>query len=300
MTKIKFDLSGSDPEKARAGTGEPPKPGVYDAVVKEINPGFSKDEKSGQPDKERPRLEVIFSITDDRHKGFPMWLYLTFGESALWKYDQFLQAYGIVNDKKRKGEWDTNQVVGKPCKLRVRGGVGQDGQTYRPEVAAVLPIGASDDPDDFSDSLGDAEELGGDDEVVDEPDGDLLTEESLNALSKPDIAAVAKEMGVPYSGKRKAEVVAAILEKQQEAIVEGGGDEDVLGDDDDMLDDEPVDGPTGHTEDELKAMEVPELKEVAKTLDISVKGKTKGAVIAEIMEKEAAGTPDAGSDDTPW
>lgn len=143
MAKVKFDVSGSDPERAMRG-GEPPKPGVYPVKIKEINSGFSKGD-DGKPDRKRPRLEVVFEISAGEHKGFPLWEYLTFTEASQWKLDQFLQTVGIADKKKRKGEFDTDEYVGQELKVRVKHETQQGSDEPRPRVAAMMPLGEGDD-----------------------------------------------------------------------------------------------------------------------------------------------------------
>lgn len=177
MSKIKFDVSGSDPSKAIQDS-EPPKPGVYRCKVDEINSGFAKGD-DGKPDKSRPRLEVIYRITVGKSKGAPLWDYVSFSEAAQWKLDQFLQAMGVATSKKRKGEFDTAKLINKVVKVRVVADKNNDGD-YRPKVKGVFAIGEDDDVDDDVDDEDEAdeEEADEDDEEDDDSDEDDEEEES--------------------------------------------------------------------------------------------------------------------------
>lgn len=169
MPKITFDVSNSDPDKATQDV-EPPKPGVYLCKVAEINPGFSKDD-DGKPDKDRPRLEVVYRIHKGNSKGAPLWDYLSFSEAAQWKLDQFLQAVGVANKKKRKGSFDSSKVIGKLVKVRVTGqGSGED---YRARVRGVFAY----DPDLEEEETEEDEDENGDEEEEEEETEEEETEE---------------------------------------------------------------------------------------------------------------------------
>lgn len=303
MAKIKYDVSGVDPEESKnVGNFEDPKPGLYRAKVKEINPGFSKG-ADGKPDRSKPRVEVIFSILDARYKGAQLWGYLTYGEGfPARKYDQFLLAFGI-STKKRKGEWDSDKVVNKTCLVRVKAGTRQDG-SYRAEVGAVLEDDGRVIDGDASDAAGSDEEWeGGDEELIEDGDESMEDEEydvdarreELMALTAPEIKPIAKELGIGVSGKKKAEVVEAIIEAETADPEEEEGE--LEDDDEELLDD---DEGTYLTEDQLKAMEVAELKETAGQFDIEIKGKKKSQVIAEILEAQAAPEDGDGDDELPF
>lgn len=240
---IEFDVSNSDPEAAiSSGNFESPQPGIYTVAVKSVTPGFSKN-NDGSLDKNRPRVEVIFQVQDPPYKGSQLWYYLTFGEAALWKLDQFLQVFGIATANKRKGSFKPSQVEGKKCKVRIRAGK-DNSNNYRGEVAAVLPLtaesnGASASSADDADIFGDSD-TGTDDtviegtateatnETVDEPsDDDLFADESadepatptyteaeLKPMSPPQIGEIAATLGISVKGKKKSEVIREILEKQ--------------------------------------------------------------------------------------
>lgn len=235
MSVIKFDVSSSDPEAAEAGSFESPKPGIYAAKIKSMTPGYSKG-GDGKEDKSRPRIEVVFQITDRQFKGSQMWYYLTFGENALWKLDQFLQVFGLANKNKRTGEMDTNKLVNKPCRLRVKAGKDLDGN-YRGDIAAVLKPGedggsGEDEGDIFSEpkeeAAADLNEMAEEqedtptdasddeiieDEIIEEVAETIqqLSEDDLKAMPAAELGPLAKEMGIVTKGKKKSEVIAEIM-----------------------------------------------------------------------------------------
>lgn len=175
MAKIKFDVSGSDPEKAVSRDFEPPRPGVHLVKVEEINPGFSKGD-DGKPDKTRPRLEIVARVEDGVSKGAPLWDYLSFSEASQWKLDQFLQVFGIATAKKRKGEFDTDTIIGEVAKVRVKADSGSE--EYRPKVTAWMVaegdgLEGDGDGDELDLPSDDDDPFGGDDDetATDEAEG---------------------------------------------------------------------------------------------------------------------------------
>src|SRR5262252_8956475 len=132
MPTVKFDVSQSDPDRAKGFV--PPTPGVYGAIIRECKPGYKAD-GNGKPDKDAPRLEIVVEITQSKNKQFKgarLFDYISFSEAAQWKMDQFLQVLGIATIKKRKGQFKTEDVVGMPVKIRVRG------DTFNGEYSAKI------------------------------------------------------------------------------------------------------------------------------------------------------------------
>lgn len=310
--KIKYDVTGSDPEEAIAsGNFEQPKPGVYPASIAEVNVGFSKDEKTGKPDKKKPRMEVIFKIEGDNYKGAQVWAYYVLPghpsfedkdkkKGAMEKMDQLLLAVGFTDGKKnRSGEFDPQKaLVGKKVRVRVRGGTAQDGETYRAEFGSVFAPG--DDDDVAGDVSGDEEliEDDGNEEIIDE---DEITEDKeydwdarqseLAQMSVPDLKEHAKTLDITLKGLgTKSKLVDAILEAEQSVVAQAEGDDDeIIADDEEIIED---DGSEYLTEDALKEMETADLVETAKQFDVTTKGKKKSEVIAAILEAQAAPSGD--------
>lgn len=305
MTKVKFDLTGSNADEARnLGNMESPRPGVYRCKVKEINPGFSKD-SNGKPDQNRPRIEVIFEVQDAAYKGANLWYYLTLGATdsdfPVKKYDQFLQAFGIATSRKRKGEWDTDKVVGKYCLVRVRAGKNLNDE-YKADVGSVMPDG---DHEEVTGGTGGSsapafggggdEEWDGGEAFEDEADEAELSEDDdiaeakearraeLAALSAAALKPIAKEMGVELGGgKKKAQVIDEIIEAEYtDAGDDDLGEDDELADDDESLEDD--DDAIEVSEESLKAMSVDDLKATAAAAGVDIKGKKKSEVIAAIL-----------------
>ena len=106
-------------------------------------------------------------------------------------------------------------------------------------------------------------------------------------MTAPELRAIAKEMGIGVSGKKKAEVIDEIVASELE-----GDDEELLDDDEESIEDDSE----YITEDQLKEMDIPTLKQTAVDFDIEVKkGMKKSAVIAAILEAQAA--PEDSEDD---
>lgn len=325
MAKIKFQV---EPEAFDStGIAEAPKPDVYEAKINQINAGYSKDD-NGQEDKSRPRLEVIYEITDDKAKtrgvdggsalGAWVWDYVTFGKESQWKLAQFTKAFGLADKSKPAGEFDTAKLAekvtdidkngkkvtketkhpGAKCKLRIGAGRNQDGG-YKAKVNSILPIGGDGD----SSGEFDTEE----ESIVDEStESEGYTEADLKAMPTSELKEVVNafnEAGyeLVIKGKKKSEVIAMILEAQEAANAAAeGGDDEMVDDEEEMVEDEP----SGYSEEDLRAMPTADLKEVAKTLNISFGGKKKGEVIAAILEAQSSSggddetiTDDSGGDD---
>lgn len=261
MAKVKIKVGKTDVEKgAASGDFEEAPPGLYTAVLDTCKPGHAKGE-DGKPDKSRPYLECIYKFTGEGRDGDKLsknygqvWDYVSFSEAAKWKLAQFAMAMGIpVN---AKGELDgeleiedgkPGTVIGREVIVRIKKDSDQDGN-YRAKVGAVMPMeGPSDsgssafgDDDDDEPEEGDSTDdpFDGDEEGDDEG-GDMLTNESLEALDNKELGAVARDFDLEpkdFLGKRDGKTIVkrkalieAILEAQD-------GTEGTDGDDD--LDDE--------------------------------------------------------------
>lgn len=236
MAKIKFDVSKTDPSAA-SGNFEPPKPGVYRAKIVEVEDTNPKNPQTGKPDPKRHMLKVVYEITEKgKFKGSRVWDYIvdyTDPESAsLWKFDQLLQAFGVASAKKRKGTFDTDDLIGEACKIRVKGD-SYNGE-YSAKIGAVLGLGdEDDDADDVEedededldeDELDDDDvEEGDDDEDLEDEEEDeeededpeVLTEEYLNGLGLPALKKIASDdFEIDPLPRQKSKMVAAILEAQ--------------------------------------------------------------------------------------
>lgn len=246
MVKVKYDVRDSDPEKAKGREGfEKPQPGVYPAKVVGIDHAFAKDERTGKDDKDRPMLVVKYEIQKNK-KGFEgswMWDRVPLNsEAAKWKLDQFLLAFGVAEmKKKRKGEFDTDDLIGEKCRIRVRGG--EYKKEYSPDVAAVLPPAEDGEEDEDDDPTVD-DELGGDDDAdlgsAEDEDSEDVLYYDMTELASMDLGAlndVANDLDLEVpKAKAKSRVALSkwIFENQPgEPPEEEDGDGDGDGEDED-------------------------------------------------------------------
>lgn len=248
MAKIKFDVSSEEFGSAKELAAQP-KPGVYRAKVHEINSGYSKKKDGSGVDKNRPRLEVIYEITEkgamspdgENATGARIWDYVSFSDAAAWKLASFLEAFGVATKKKRKGTLDTDQIVGKECKVRVRAGKNQDGE-YRGEIAGTFPL--PEDDEEEEDELPEDEEAEEDDDDVEESDDDdddddddvdeeedEEEEDDYNEWSLAELKEECEERGLSSKGKKGALIKR--LEEDDEAEDDGDEEDDEDDDDDD-------------------------------------------------------------------
>lgn len=256
---LKFDVSGSDPDKAQQGRRESPRPGRYVLKIKEINPTFAKGD-GGRPDKIRPQVEVIFEVAgaakvkNRKYKGSQLWFYFPSPESETyenwsWKADQFLQAIGVASKKKRAGSFNTTKVVGTLVDATIIAGANQAGD-YKGDIGLLLPYDKdtfaeaaaeensddadedeSDDEDEIDDENEDEDEDDEDDDDEsdeddedededEEDDGD--EDEAYDDMDVKALRVLAKERGLIPRGTKAA--VIARLEADDEE--EGGGEDE--------------------------------------------------------------------------
>lgn len=200
--KLKFDVSGSDPEKATGSNYEPPAPGVYTVKINEIE---AKDSKAGNP-----MLVVLCEITDEgKSKGAYMRDHITLSEAAAWKLDQFLQAFGVADANKRKGTLDTDLLLGKKAEVRIKSG--EYNGAYSPSISQWMQLleATADFEDDFD--LGEtvATDVPEDDEQDELPFGDEVTEEvatddDYESMTVPALRAELESRGLVMQGARPA------------------------------------------------------------------------------------------------
>jgi hypothetical protein len=215
--RVKVDVSGVDPADAKR---EPPKPGVYRAVVDSL--------VSRKPEGKQQRLEVVMKITgggDKKYHGAKIYDYINLeNENVAWKLDQFLQAFGVTSTKKRKATFDTDDLVGESCKIRVRGGTNQNDE-YRAEMAAYLEADEEDDDEEGEEEDGE-EEAGEESDDEDEgegeeEEGEEAEDDGYDELSTADIKAELKERGLKTLGVRSA-----LLERLRENDAESEEEEE--------------------------------------------------------------------------
>lgn len=201
---IKFDVTGVE----AGGDRELPKAGVYACKLTEAT------RRTGDHDD----LAVVYEITAPKeHKGFPLYDYVPFSEAARFRLRQFLEAFGLVTEKKEKGQFDPTKLIGKECQVRIKRRSSEEfGEQVK--VASVLPAKDDDDGEDLDD--GDNDD---DAEDYEEYDDDELKEEL-------------KERSLKLSGRfSRKKAIAALEESDGEDLDDDDNDDD----DDDDAGDEP-------------------------------------------------------------
>src|ERR1044072_129212 len=106
MAKIKYDVRGVE----RSREFDTPIPvGVYKMVVS--NAVKKKSKSSGND-----MLELELEVPKGEHKGRKVWEYIVLDENSDWKVAQLIDALGM----KEKGTLDTDKLIGKSVKVRVK------------------------------------------------------------------------------------------------------------------------------------------------------------------------------------
>jgi hypothetical protein len=137
MAKVKYDYTDVDENKS-GYNGDEPTPGVYPARVTECTTGTSKSSSN-------PMITVVVEITKGEFKGWHGWIYLVQTEEAAWKTKEFTDAIGLTKPGKKKGTWDTEQAVGKKCRIKTKREM-YEGEA-RGKVKSVLPAKDAADSD---------------------------------------------------------------------------------------------------------------------------------------------------------
>lgn len=304
MAKLKYDVSGI--EYGEAGDLEQPKPGVYKATIKEINPGFSKDKDSGNPDRSRPRLEVVLgdlhplNDPDDTTKYAQLWRYLSYSEAAEIYMAQFMEAIGVATSKKRKGTWDPDEHVGKTVKIRVVADTNQDGD-YRGKVNGIFAYDGEDgDDDEYEEPEDDGDE---DDEDEEEPEYTDMTLQELRAEAVERGLLKKKE-----ASSKKTKTLIALLEEDDEAEDDdedeedeeeddNGADEDEEDDDTEEDEDEEDEDDEDEEDDEpYEEWSIQELRDACEERDLKTTG-SKKALIKRLEDDDEEGDDEDDEDD---
>jgi len=163
MVKIKYDSSEVDRSKSAV---EPPNPGIYKMIIREVKHYPAKDGKD-------PYLEFVVRMDQDdsngKGKGYGFWDRVTLNKASAWKLDQYLMsALGIDTTKKAKGDFDPAQFVNKEIRGQVKSEYYEE--QYKPKLGTVYsPQNVDDDDDeDFDEDEVDEIEEDVEDEVEDE------------------------------------------------------------------------------------------------------------------------------------
>lgn len=296
MTKVRYDVTDSDPDEAvKVRSFESPKPGMYLMAVTECEVSGS----GGDPDK--PMLRVVLEIEDADKKsnqqfvGNSMWYYPllpghpSYDGFPMQKTDQFLLAVGVASKRKRKGQFDTDDIVGVEIVGQVRAGKNQDGE-YRGEIANVLAYdedewAARKDSDTSSDD--DDEEYDEpampDDEDDEEPEADEAEEQDdevtdYSSWSVADLKAEIDERGLDMP-KGKAKMVAVLEDDDEE---NGGGAEE----EEEEEAEEPEEEATDEEESDYASWSIADLKAELEERDLNARG-TKPKLIERLEANDA-------------
>lgn len=309
MAKVKFNVKGVE---SGGGDRPLPKPGVYRCKITSC--------VVGQPTGKDKRIEVVYTITDGDHKNFPIYDYINLeSEAAAWKLRQFLEAVGLVSEKKESGDFDPEELVGTALSVKTK--VQPETEQYAASVKATLLMPLDGDADDD-----DAEDLSDDDGDDDNEDVDYSAMD-LDELKEAAEEAELDVAEIIKGKKKKAEKEAALREALEENDASDDDDDDADDADDSDDDDGDEDDDETYTEEELEELDDDDLVDVAfgyededgdeiegvldeeeKSEYVKTKGKGKAkkvtvdreALIARILEaQEGDEDDDDGDDETP-
>lgn len=273
MAKIKVDTTGVEVSPSAV------KPGLYPVKIKEIE---AKEAKSSG----NMQLAVIYEISGGEFDGRVLFDYIPLNDDSMaFRLAAFQDALGL----KRKGEIDTDKLVGKKLQVRT---VVQKSEEYgeQARVRNVLPPKSAGKAED------DLDEDDDDDDEVDYEEMDL-------AELKEEVKA--RELEV--DGKQtKKKLIAALEENDEEEEDDSDDDDDesdeAEADDDDESEDDDEESDDDEDEDEddeddeeegYDDMDLPELKKLAKKRKVEVKGKvTKKKLVAALEEDDEADEQD--------
>jgi hypothetical protein len=221
--KLKFDVSGSDPDKATGANFEPAKPGVYQCRIEETT--VSNTKKGDQ------MITVTYEIvTPGSEKGKKLWDRIVLTDAAKWKLDQFLQALGLATKRKRKGTLDLEAVIGEQLTVVVKQGEYNGSPTA--EVSRVSAPADEDDleedddlededdddldeDEDESDDEDEDEDEGDEDEEEDEDEDEDAEDDGYETMSIAELRAELKERELNSKGAKPA-LIARLRENDEE------------------------------------------------------------------------------------
>ena len=317
MAKVKFDVTGTEFGQAKEYAAQPKK-GVYPCKIVEINPGFSKGE-DGKPDKTRPRLEVIYEVMDKEAKspegesafGARIWDYVSpKSEAAEWRYAQWLEALGLAGEKKkdRKGEFDTDDLIGMTVKIRVKADTNLEGD-YKAKVGGIYALPEDEEPDDDDEDDENDDEENDDDDADDDDDDDSDDDDDdeeeevdyseMSVKELRDLAVerelVKKKKAADLKKKALIELLEADDEEDEDDDDDSDDDDDDSDDDDDDDDDE--DGDDDEEELPFEEWSIKELRAECEKRKLNSKGK-KAALVKRLKEDDDSDDDD-GDDKKP-
>lgn len=129
MGKMKRNYGDVERKEVSEGyNGDPPKPGIYNAVLSTVDEHTTSDTAT----------VWTFDIMDEPYEGWRGWVY-TNAEGAAWKEVQILEAIGILKPGENNLDSSHETILKKagPCRIKVRN------ETYegekRGKITAILP-----------------------------------------------------------------------------------------------------------------------------------------------------------------
>jgi hypothetical protein len=186
VAKIKIQAGKEAVEQAASfGEFEEAPPGLYTGKVKSVEFGYSKTD--GKEDKDRPRLECIYTLTGVGREGAPfpegkrygqVWHYVSFSAASATNRAQFGLAMGLpLKNGEIDGTIETEEgkpgtVVGKELLVSIKADTDLQGN-YRAKVRSVNPIGGGSEGGGDGGNVSSLFADDDDDDTGSEPDGDL-------------------------------------------------------------------------------------------------------------------------------
>lgn len=269
MAKIKVDTTGVEVNPPAV------KPGLYQAKIKEAEAKPAKSSGNMQ-------LAIIYEIVGGEFDGRVLFDYIPLDDDSMaFRLAAFQDALGM----KRKGEIDTDKLVGKKIAIRT---VVQKSEEYgeQARVRNVLPPKGAAKADDIDEDDGDD-----DDEDVDYEE--MTLEELKEELEARELEVEGKQT--------KKKLIAALEEhdEEEEDDADDDDDEDDEGeaeesDDDDDEDDEEDEEDDDEDEEaeDYSEMDLAELKAAAKEKKLKTKGLKKKQIIELLEEEDEDEEPD--------
>lgn len=174
---------------------------------------------------------------------------------------------------KKKGELDTDKLVGVSAQLKLKSDTDQDGD-YRPRIGKIMPLSKDEDPGEEEDDAEAEEEEAEEDDEEDEVNLDDLNRKELKAFIKDEELDV-KVLKTMSDDDLRAAIAEAMAEEDEEA--EDDEEEDTEEEDD--ADDTEEEG------DGYDDMSIKDLKAELKERELPTNG-AKAALIARLRKDD--------------
>lgn len=236
---FKISITKDDLEQATQGDFETAPPGFYILKMKECNHSYTNN------DKERPRLECIYTIVAEGREGNEkprknygqIWDYVSLSGTAGWKVAQFALAFGLTDGRKMSFDLDPMKLVGKKVIGYIKNEHKPDSEDMTAKVRTLYPFsgeGLGIEPDPFPDEESDAGEENEEEETV--SNDDYVTAEELRELDVKSLGELAKQFDIdpaPFAKKVRGKwqidtegLIKKILETQAAPTEDTSDDED--------------------------------------------------------------------------